>query len=465
MESPAELLGQLISTMNQQSDQDLIVLPTELVFLIITHLQAYDLSRCARVCRLFKDLCDSSSIWRSRYIERWLPQADIKFLESAYKYRKNEDWKKLFQTRFVVERKYNLTTPDKSKHSMEIDVENSSDGSAPVSPTKRPQWKEYFDNGNKLAQMQTDDVTDFVALASIEREQYISAAAEAVRVFQVQAAKQKKFPVSPYSINAGAPALDNPQPPTESDAQRVLSKDNPFETIDPKHIGDIYYFWGRSIKDVAIGLKPEDDFKKVEFLLDEADRYDAGSQYDPTDAYVHYSWAINLRFQLEYASGKKEHDLYKVSSQKYKDALRYGYAEKFIRWGLGSLKLHMARKHVMRGDHTRAALYLDKAEKKYQQLWGICDPSDVLTVFSLRFNHSCIASTRAKIFRAMGLMDKCKDMLVECSDRLQSCATEDFRAYLTLDLLDLWYFDEFRNQDWFKIIYKQSQPKKLSASY
>lgn len=464
MESPAELLGQLITTMNQ-SDQDLIVLPTELVFLILSHLQAHDLVQCARVCKLFKDLCDSSSIWRSRYIDRWLPLADDSFLESAYKYRKFEDWKKLFQTRYIVERKYNLMTPDKSKHSMEIDVENSSDGSAPVPPTKRPLWKEYFDNGNKLAQMQTDDVTDFVTLASVEREQYISAAAEAVRVFQLQAAKQKKVIPCPYAINAGAPALDVPQPPTESDAQRVMSKDSPLDTIDPKHIGDIYYFWGRSIKDVAVGLKYEDEQKKVEFLLDEADRYEAGSQYDPTDAYVHYSWAINLRFQLEFAKGKKEFDLYKVSSQKYKEALRYGYAEKFIRWGLGSLKLHMARKHVMRGDFLLAARFLDKAEKKYQQLWGICDPSDVLTVFSLRFNHSCIASTRAKIFRAMGLAERCQEMLVECSDRLMSCASEDFRVYLTLDLLDLWYFDEFRDQEWFQTIYKQSQPKKLSASY
>jgi len=237
------------------------------------------------------------------------------------------------------------------------------------------------------------------------------------------------------------------------------------DVIDPKNISDIYYFWGRSVKDIGVGCPHDDHKQKMVLLLDEEERYRTACQYDPSDAYVYYSWAINLRFQIEYAMDKREHQLYKQSTQKYKQALLCGYTAKFIQWGLGSLKLHMARKMVLRGKLSEATRYLDKAEAKYKHLQSLCTETDLLTSFSLSFNYSCIFSTRAKIHREFGQMVESNDMLQQCKEKLQECAQGQFKQFLTLDLLDLWYFNEFRAQDWFIEIYTHSEPKKLSASY
>jgi hypothetical protein len=149
----------------------------------------------------------------------------------------------------------------------------------------------------------------------------------------------------------------------------------------------------------------------------------------------------------------------------YKTALKHGYTEKYIKWGLGSLKLHMARKEILSNNLDHAASFLDKAEKKYAELQQIWEVGDILTQFSLCFNYSCIYATRAKIHELGGNDTEAKIFLSMCTDRLQDCAQGEFRQYLTLDLLDLWYFDDFRKETWFKEIYCHSQPKKLNAPY
>lgn len=133
--------------------------------------------------------------------------------------------------------------------------------------------------------------------------------------------------------------------------------------------------------------------------------------------------------------------------------------------GLGSLKLHMARKEIIEGRLESASKYLDKAEKKYCELQIIWEIGDILTQFSLCFNYSCIYSTRAKIFELYKKKKEAKIMLNLCKERLQECSQGEFQQYLTLDLLNLWYFDVFRKKNWFCRIYSSSKPKKLNAPY
>lgn len=154
------------------------------------------------------------------------------------------------------------------------------------------------------------------------------------------------------------------------------------------------------------------------------------------------------------------------SSKKYREALGNGYIEKYVLWGLGSLKLHMAKKNILSGNFEAANVYLDKAEKKYNKLQTLWEEGDSLTAFSLCFNHSCIYSCRAKIARHHKNKEEEEKFAQLCIDKLKECCkTDEFMEYLTLDLLELWYFDHIRHEDWFQAIKQRSKPKKLNASW
>jgi hypothetical protein len=201
-------------------------------------------------------------------------------------------------------------------------------------------------------------------------------------------------------------------------------------------------------------------------LLQEEDKYKTAFSYEPTDSYILYSWAINLRFQLEFVEGEQAAEVYRKSSKKYREALKNGYIEKYVLWGLGSLKLHMAKKTIANNDFEAAQKYLEKATKKYGKLQTIWEEGDNLTAFSLSFNNSCISVCNAKICANNGDQENEVKYLETAKDKLKECVkTKDFKEFLTLDLLDLWYFDDFRQESWFKDIYRESKPKKLNASW
>jgi len=187
---------------------------------------------------------------------------------------------------------------------------------------------------------------------------------------------------------------------------------------------------------------------------------------EPRDSYILYSWAINLRFQLEHLEGEQALAIYRESSKKYRIALRCGYLEKYVLWGLGSLKLHMAKKQICSGNFESAVTFLDKAELKYSKLQRLWEEGDMLTSFSLCFNYSCIYSTREKICRHNQEEEEATNFRMKGVARLKECASKaGYSEYLTIDLLDLWYFDDIRSEQWFKDIYTKSKPKKLSATW
>jgi len=276
-------------------------------------------------------------------------------------------------------------------------------------------WRGYLRKGKLLAKYTTEDLSEFLLLASTEQEQYKSAA--------------------------------------------LLTK---FEK-EKKDTADIYYYWGRCIKDLSRSKSPTEKYK---LLLEEQEKYQVAATVEPRDSYILYSWAINLRFQLEHLEGEQALAIYRESSKKYRIALRCGYLEKYVLWGLGSLKLHMAKKQICSGNFESAVTFLDKAELKYSKLQRLWEEGDMLTSFSLCFNYSCIYSTREKICRHNQEEEEATNFRMKGVARLKECASKaGYSEYLTIDLLDLWYFDDIRSEQWFKDIYTKSKPKKLSATW
>jgi hypothetical protein len=232
---------------------------------------------------------------------------------------------------------------------------------------------------------------------------------------------------------------------------------------DKSVLGDIYYYWGRCIKDLSRDKTFEERYF---YLLQEEEKYRIAATYAPRDSYVSYSWAINVRYQLEYCDGEKAILKYKEASQKYRNALAQGYIEKYVLWGLGSLKLHMAKKMITEGRMEDAQKYIDKAEKKYNRLRDLRQQQDTLTAFSLCFNYSCIYTCRKKINEYNKANNEASNFEILAVERLKECAkTPDWKDFLTTDLLSLWYFDDYRPTPWFQKIFTEAKPKKLNACW
>jgi len=382
-------------------------LPREIHFVILSFLDASDLCAVAQINKEFRFFVLDDMLWKTMYLKRWLSKADSNFVSKYYP--RDFEWREMYQRRISVEKKYlhemmeEMSRRNRPERGNWIDTND---------------WRCYLRKGKLLAKYTTEDLPEFLLLASIEQEQYKSAA--------------------------------------------VLAN-NEKEKKDTGELSDIYYYWGRCIKDLSRNKAGMDKLKN---LLEEQEKYQIAAQIEPKDSYILYSWAINLRFQLEHLEGEQAIQVYKDSSKKYRTALQYGYLEKYVLWGLGSLKLHMAKKLICVGKEKDAAKYLDKAEKKYGKLQRLWEEGDVLTSFSLCFNYSCIFSSREKIIRAAGKKEEAEAFRQRSVDKLKECASKQgYAEYLTLDLLDLWYFDEIRDEQWFKDIYTKSKPKKLSATW
>lgn len=367
-------------------------LPREIHFVILSFLNDSDLFRVSLINKDFRDFVQDDQLWKTMYIKKWLSKADNKFIQKYFP--ADFKWKETFRNRLQVEKKY-LKEKDNKK----------------CSPTE-DEWMIYLRKGKLLAKFTTEDFNEFILLATVEQEEYKSAAC------QTSCIKEK---------NESA---------------------------------DIYYYWGRCIKDLS---RNKTRIEKYRLLLDEQEKYEIASKLEPKDSYILYSWAINLRFQLENLEGEEAVQIYRKSSKKYRESLCLGYIEKYVLWGLGSLKLHMAKKQICTNNFEKAKYYLDKAEKKYSELRRRWEEGDLLTAFSLSFNYSCIYSCRYKISK---FYEEDSDFKKKSIERLRECSSNpQWAEYLTLDLLDLWYFDEFRTERWFKSIYSTSKPKKLSATW
>ena len=77
---------------------------------------------------------------------------------------------------------------------------------------------------------------------------------------------------------------------------------------DKKAVADIYYYWGRCIKDLC---RDKTGNARYQLLLAEEDKYKTAFTLEPTDSYILYSWAINLRFQLEFLEGEEAVEMYR----------------------------------------------------------------------------------------------------------------------------------------------------------
>jgi len=379
------------------------LLPKEIHFYIFSFLKAVDLKVLAQTSKDLKQVVEDDLLWKSAYINKWLKNADDVFVLKHFP--RQFAWRNMYKTRISVEKKYLTAGDDMTVRRTRFEL------NLPMNDTE--DWRTYLRKGKALAKHETEDLEEFLLLASVEQEEYKSAA--------VYASKEK----------------------------------------DKKQLADIYYYWGRCIKDLS---RNKVGAEKMQHLLSEEDKYKNAFTLEPTDSYILYSWAINLRFQLEFVEGQKALEIYKNSSKKYREALANGYIEKYVLWGLGSLKLHMAKKHIVSDHIVDATKYLEKAEKKYTKLQSLWEEGDSLTAFSLCFNYACIYVCRSKVTTTdAALAEQYKKMAAE---RLQDCTkTTEFVEYLTLDLLDLWYFDDFRSEDWFKTMYARSKPKKLNASW
>jgi len=396
--------------MNEYMDIDgsafLSVLPPEIHCHVMYFLNAKELCAMQLTCKELNELVEQDEqLWKSQYVARWLRGASDAFLERYYP--KQFEWRNLYKTRVEVEKKY-LKNP-------EVPLRASSDQSENAVALDDNHWKTYMKKGKILAKYETEDLNEFILLATIEEEQYKSAT--------VAASNEK----------------------------------------DKSALGDIYYYWGRCVKDLSRDKTPEERYF---YLLAEEEKYKTAASHAPNDSYVSYSWAINVRYQLEYCEGEKAILKYKEASKKYRLALSQGYIEKYVLWGLGSLKLHMAKKMITEGRMEDAQKYIDKAEKKYNRLRDLRQQQDTLTAFSLCFNYSCIYLCRKKIAEYYKRTDEANNFEVLCIERLKECAkTPDWKDFLTVDLLGLWYFDDFRTAPWFTAINSAAKPKKLNACW
>ncbi len=158
------------------------------------------------------------------------------------------------------------------------------------------------------------------------------------------------------------------------------------------------------------------------------------------------------------------------SCKVFKKALSIGYLSYYVYWGLGYLKLTMAKKLIHRTDFHLAKKYLDKAEHSFNKMRGelfdIDKKINDIFWFAIYFNRACIYSSHSIILvhegdlkNALEFRNKSKKQLMECTYKVIMGVTE--WDPLSLDLLDVWYFDIFRSEEWFKDIYKQAKTKPL----
>jgi hypothetical protein len=184
------------------------------------------------------------------YIKKWLSKATDDLIFQYFP--RDFAWRNMYKTRLSVEKKYLHDVIDEmSKKGRNDNKMFSIDGS---------DWRSYLRKGKLLAKYTTEDLEEFLLLAAVEQEQYKSAAVLA-----------------------------------------YLEKDK-------KDTADIFYYWGRCIKDLS---RNKVGTEKHLYLLAEQEKYHTARLLEPKDSYILYSWAINLRFQLENLEGEEAVNVYR----------------------------------------------------------------------------------------------------------------------------------------------------------
>ena len=90
----------------------------------------------------------------------------------------------------------------------------------------------------------------------------------------------------------------------------------------------------------------------------------------------------------------------------------------------------------------------------------------MLTTFANMFNFACIYRCRAMIAQHTGNTEDLHRFSTLCTDRLKECSSrKEFLEYLTSDLLELWYWKDFQEEEWFKNIREKARPKKLNSPW
>jgi len=395
-----------------------VCLPEELHYTIMSFLPSEGLLKFSETNKKFQRMSKDGTLWKLLYIDQYIPGASQAFLAQFYS--NTFDWKEMFKVRYSIEKK---SPPSKKSSKDEKEDKMEIDEPTPKCENKTPiptDWKKFLKKGKELARTETDSVSEYYQIVTVEKENYIS-------------------------------------------AWWLLQKDlQQGKEVDNRQAGDLFYFWGRSLKD----LNPK---HSMDLLKQEEDMYRRALTFSPKDAYSLYSWAINLRYQMESCEIGESFSFYQQSILKFKEAQAAGYEKKFCTWGRASLKLHYARRRFVTNNFEDCVNYLQKAEKQLGKLKLMCAESDVLTLFAICFNWSCIYSLKSKMCRVFQQYSDFEKYLLECKEHLQLCSQGNFKDYLTLDLLDLWYFEEFRvpclGNEWFHNIYNTSKPKKLTASY
>jgi len=396
-----------------------VCLPEELHYTIMSFLPVEGLLKFSETNKKFQRMSNDGVLWKLLYIDQYIPGAPQTFISQFYP--NSFDWKKMFRVRYTIEKK---APPSKksskdAKDADKMDIDSPNPKSEKKDP-KPKEWKKFLKKGKELARTETDSVSEYTEIVHVEKENYIS---------------------SYWLLN------------------NELQQNKP---IDNRQAGDLFYFWGRSLKD----LNPN---HLMNLLKEEEFMYNKSLTFFPKDAYSLYSWAINLRYQMESCEISQSFDYYKKSIEKFKEAQTAGYEKKFCTWGRASLKLHYSRRAFVADNYKDCVTYLQKAEKQLAKLRNMCVESDVLTLFAICFNWSCIYSLRSKLSQVFGQNSDSEKFQFQCKEHLQLCAQGNFRDFLTLDLLDLWYFQDFRMpcsaNEWFHNIYNNSKPKKLTAAY
>jgi len=131
---------------------------------------------------------------------------------------------------------------------------------------------------------------------------------------------------------------------------------------------------------------------------------------------------------------------------------------------LAYLRLWMAKYYFLRGDYRKSSQFCDRACSKLQSLEQLCASSEtrLIVQFSVSFNFACLHALQARLAAVLEQEDKkrCKILLKMAQTRLHECLQKDANQFLTFELLDLWFMDDFRHKNWFRKLYKKAHKRK-----
>jgi hypothetical protein len=90
----------------------------------------------------------------------------------------------------------------------------------------------------------------------------------------------------------------------------------------------------------------------------------------------------------------------------------------------------------------------------------------MLTTFANMFNFACIYRCRAMIYGYYGNVEESSHFETLSIDHIKDCSgRKEFLEYLTTDLLELWYWKDYQDKEWFKEIREKARPKKLNSPW